>query len=115
MNAESAEQFYFLCFSRAFSRLFWLKFKASSATLLRHMKTKTNTCNAYFRRENHVDSDKMAKLSTQAKKPSKTASETKNGNTKKDDSPKGKFVRPLLQLNKGMRFSSNFSSNTMSF
>merc|ERR1712029_79956 len=43
---------------------------------------------------------KMAKLSTQAKKPSKTASETKNGNTKKDDSPKGKFVRPLLQLNK---------------
>ena len=58
---------------------------------------------------------KMAKLSTQAKKPSKTASETKNGNTEKDDSPKGKFVRPLLQLNKGMRFSSDFSSNTMSF
>merc|ERR1711860_320311 len=55
------------------------------------------------RQENHVDSDKMAKLSNQAKKPSKIATQTKNGNTEKDVSPQGKFVkapRPLLQLNK---------------
>ena len=94
----------FLEFEMAFSRLFRRKFKANSVTLLMHMKTKTNPCNAYYRQENHVDSDKMAKLSNQAKKPSKIATQTKNGDTGKDVSPQGKFVkapRPLLQLNKG--------------
>ena len=98
----------FLEFEMAFSRLFRRKFKANSVTLLMHMKIKTNPCNAWriseFRQENHVDSDKMAKLSNQAKKPTKIATQTKNGDTEKDVSPQGKFVkapRPLLQLNKG--------------
>ena len=74
----------FLGFEMAFSRLFRRKFKANSVTLLMHMKTKTNPCNAYYRQENHVDSDKMAKLSNQAKKPTKIATQTKNGDTGKD-------------------------------